>query len=78
MMLNELRATKYVVEFFQSGTRGAVPDDKLHLKADTESDAVAQANWIARHTHHHHFQIRAVVNGVHTVIFESYPLASAA
>ena len=78
-MLNEQRPIKYVVEFFQSEKQGAVPDDMVYLKADTVSDAVSQANWLARHTRHHHFQVRGVVNGVlHTIIHRSDPVAEAA
>jgi hypothetical protein len=77
-MLNELRVSKYIIEIFRSGKPGAVPNDRMCLKADNESDAIAQAIWLARHTSHHHFQIRAVTNGMHTVIYRSSPLAQVA
>jgi len=77
-MLNELRGSKYVVEFFQAGTRGAPPGDRMYLRADNESDAVVQARWLARRTYHDHYQVRAVTDGAHTVIFKTSPLAQVA
>lgn len=77
-MLNELRLTKYVVEFFQSEKQGAAPNDKVYLKADTVSDAVSQANWLARHTCHHHFQVSVMADGARAVVYTSSPLARAA
>jgi hypothetical protein len=75
-MLNELRVAKYIVEFFQSGKQGAVPTDRLHLKAEADWEAITQANWLARHTHHNHFQVRD--GGTHTIIYRSSPLARVA
>ena len=77
-MLNELRVSRYIVEFFQTGRRQAPPSDRMYLKAENEPDAIVQARWLARHTYHHHFQVRAVTDGVHTVIFRSSPLAQVA
>jgi hypothetical protein len=77
-MLNELRGSKYIVEFFQNATRRATPSDRMYLRADNDSDAIVQARWLARHTYHNHFQVRAVANGVHTVIFRTSPLAQVA
>ena len=77
-MLNELRVTKYVVEFFQSGKRGAPPSDSICLNADSDSDAIEQAKWLERHTSQHHFQVRTVTNGVHAIIHRSSSLAMAA
>jgi len=74
-MLNELRAPKYVVEFFQTGNQRARPSDRLLLKADNDSDAIAQAIWLARHTYHHHFHVR---DGVQTIIYTSSPIARVA
>ena len=74
-MVNDPRATKYMVEFFETkGHRGA-PSDTLRLKADNDSDAVAQAHWLARHTYHDHFQVRAVAGGLQTIIYRSYSVA---
>jgi len=77
-MLNEMRPSRYVVEFFQTGKHRAPPNDRLPLKADTDSDAIAQAIWLARHTYHHHFQIREVSKGVQTIIYRSAPIARVA
>jgi hypothetical protein len=77
-MRSESDLQKYVVDFFHSGNRGARPTDSMCLKASKDSDAIAQAAWLARHTCHHHFQVRAVANGVHTIIYRSSPLAIAA
>jgi hypothetical protein len=77
-MLKELRLTRYVVEFFHSSAQGGVPNDKVYLTADTVSDAVSQANWLARRTYHHHFQVRIVADGAHTIVYISPPLAMAA
>jgi len=77
-MRSESDLSKYVVEFFHTGNRGARPKDTICLKASNESDALMQAAWLARHTYHHHFQVRAVANGVHTIIYRSSPVAMAA
>ena len=77
-MLNELRVTKYIVEFFETGRRGALPSDSIGLNADSASDAIEQAKWLDRHTSQHHFQVRVVANGERTIIYQSYPQAMAA
>jgi hypothetical protein len=76
-MLNELRVRKYIVEFFETGRRGALPSDSMGLDADNDSDAIEQAKWLDRHTSRHHFQVR-VANGVRTIIYRSNPQAMAA
>lgn len=76
-MLNELRMTRYVVEFFQSAELGDIPNDQVYFKADNVSDAVSQANWLARHTCHHHYQVRVVADGAYRVVYISSPLAKA-
>ena len=73
-MLHGTQVTGYVVEFFQSGKQGAVPNDMVYLKGETVSDAVSQAKWLARRTFHNHFQIRAVADGARPVIYTSSPL----
>ena len=78
MMLNESQSSKYIVEIFATAKQGATPADRMRLKADNESDAIAQANWLARHTTCHHFQVRAVESGVQSVIYKSADLARAA
>jgi hypothetical protein len=50
----------------------------MYLRADNESDAVVQARWLARRTYHDHYQVRAVTDGAHTVIFKTSPLAQVA
>ena len=77
-MLNEPRASSYIVEFFQTGRRQALPSDSMYLKAENDSDAIVQARWLARHTCHHHFHVRVVTYGVHTVILRSSPIAQVA
>ena len=70
-MLSEPQMSKYVVEFLHAANRGATPTDSMRLNVDNESDAIAQAKWLARHTYCHHFQVRAVTRGVHGVIYRS-------
>ena len=77
-MLNEPQSLKYIVEFFGTGNKGARPADTVRLKADDESEAIEQANWLARHTRFHHFQVRAVSGVVHSIIYQSSALARAA
>jgi len=78
-MRSESDFQKYVVDFFHTGKRGARPKDSVCLKASNDSDAITQATSLARHTYHHHFQVRAVASGVHTVIYRrSSPVAMAA
>jgi hypothetical protein len=78
MRLNQSQLSRYVVEFFATGRQRAKPADVMRLKAESESDAIAQANWLARHTSCHHFQVRALERGVHSVIYKSSDLARAA
>ena len=78
MMLNESQSSKYIVEFFDTGRQRAKPADVMRLKAESESDAIAQANWLARHTSCHHFQVRNVAQGVQSVIFRAAALAHTA
>ena len=68
-MPNEPELFRYVVEFFHSGKYGAAPTDIIRLKADNDSDAISQANWLARHTHCHHFQVRIVARSVQSVVY---------
>ncbi len=70
-MTNERHFSKYIVDFFHAGRNGAAPKDSLRLKVDNDSDAIAQANWLSRHTYCHHFQVRTVIGGVHSVIYRS-------
>jgi hypothetical protein len=77
-MLNELLSSKYIVDFFGSGKEGAKPTDSMRLSVENESDAIAQANWLACHTHCHHFQVRAVESGSQRVIYRSSAFARAA
>ena len=77
-MRSESELSKYVVEFFHTGNKGTRPKDSVCLKASNDADAIAQAAWLARRTYHHHFQIRALANGVHTIIYRSSPVAMAA
>ncbi len=78
MMLNGSQSWRYVVDFFDTGRAGAEPRDSMRLRAENEPDALAQADWLARHTYCHHFQVRAVEKGVHSVIYRSPALARAA
>jgi hypothetical protein len=75
MMLNQSQSSKYIVEFFHTERNGTPPKDSMFLKAVSDSDAVEQANWLACRTYCHHFQVRAVTQGVHTVIHRASALA---
>lgn len=77
-MLNGPQLSKYVCEFFHAGNNGPKPTESMCLKADNDSDAIAQATWLARHTHCHHFQVRTVTRGVHSVIYRASSGARAA
>jgi hypothetical protein len=77
MMRSEPELSKYVVEFFLTGKNEAAPKDSIRLKADNDSDAIAQANWLARHTSCHHFQVRNLAQDVQSVIFRAAAVARA-
>ena len=78
MRLNQSQLSRCVVEFFATGRQRAKPADVMRLKAESESDAIAQANWLACHTHCHHFHVRAVESGAQRVIYRSSAFARAA
>ena len=78
MMFNESQSSKYIIEFFDSAKMGAKPTDSMRLMAENEPDAIAQADWLARHTSCHHLHVRAVERGAHSVIYKSSDLARAA
>ena len=77
-MLKGPKFSKYVCEFFHAATNGAKPTESMCLKADNDSDAIAQATWLARRTYCHHFQVRTVAQGVHSVIYRALAGARAA
>lgn len=77
-MLNGPQLSKYVCEFFHAGNNGATPTESMCLKADNDSDAIAQATWLARRTHCQYFQVRTVTRGVHNVIYRASSGARAA
>ena len=70
-MPNGPQLSKYVVEFFHAGNNGAKPTECMYLKAENDSDAVAQANWLARRTWCRQFQVRVVTPGAHGVIYRA-------
>lgn len=70
-MRNEPRPSKYVVDFLHAEGRGRGLRDRVHLDADTDSDAIEQAKWLARRTVHHSYQVRAAVGYIYVVIFEA-------
>ena len=70
-MRNGPRLSKYVVDFLRAEGRSSGFEDRVHLDADTDSDAIEQAKWLARRTVHHSYQVRAAVGYIYVVIFES-------
>ena len=77
-MLSEPLSSNYIVEFFASGKKGAKPTDSMRLRAENEPEAIAQAKWLASRTYCHHFRVRAVATGMHSVIYSSSASARAA
>lgn len=69
--MNGPRSPQYFVDFFHNRDRSSDSDDSIRLKADTDSDAMEQARWLARRTIHHHYQIRAAAGEIYVVIYAS-------
>jgi hypothetical protein len=70
-MANGPRLSKYVVDFFPDRGSGSDSRESIRLEADSDSDAIEQAKWLARRTVHHHYQVRAAAGNIHVVIFVS-------
>jgi hypothetical protein len=76
-MISRPGFSKYVVDFFHTERRSTDSKESMRLEADTDSDAIEQARWLARRTAHHHYQVRAAAGHVHVVIFASMGAAAA-
>ena len=77
-MLNQSQSSKYIVDFFYTEENGAMPADSMCLMAESEAEAIAQANWLAVRVSYRDFHVRAVAKGMHSIIYRSSALARAA